>query len=299
MTGRFGTIAATFCIYSSIMVASIDRLSALLEQFPVRSEQFHQGPLCGEIRFEAQPGRAFLHILRSGALVVTHEGGDGASVRLVIAQPTLLFYPRATVHEFQGSPGAPPDLTCATVAFAGGDAHPIARALPPVVAVPLAEVTGLEPSLALLFSETGQVRCGSRLLADRLFEIVLLQLLRWILDQGIASVGLVAGLGDPKLARALTAVHEQPARDWTLTRLAGIAGMSRSAFSSRFHAVLGITPADYIAEWRLSRASTLLRQGKRLALVADAVGYSSHAALSRAFKQRRGLSPSQWLRGQP
>lgn len=278
------------------MAASLDRLSALLEQFPVRAELFHQSPLCGSTWFEARPGRAFLHILQRGSMVVSYEDGAGAPVRVTITQPSLLFYPRAIAHEFRNPPGDGSDFTCATVAFAGGDAHPIARALPPVVLVPLSEVPGLEPTLALLFSEAGHVRCGSRLVADRLFEVALLQLLRWILDQGIASIGLVAGLGDPKLARALTAVHETPGGRWTLAGLAEVAGMSRSAFSARFHEVLGITPAAYIAEWRLSRACVLLRQGKALALVADAVGYSSHAALSRAFRQRRGRSPRQWLR---
>lgn len=278
------------------MAASIDRLSALLEQYPIRAEQFHRGPLCGTAHFDAQPGRAFLHILRQGELVVRHPGVPGAPARMAIEAPSLLFYPRATPHVFDIATGASPEMSCAALTFASGDAHPIARALPPVVCLPLHEVPDLEPSLDLLFHETARERCASRLLADRLFEVVLLQLLRWILDQGIASVGLVAGLGDPRLARALTAVHEHPQTDWTLRRLATLAGMSRSAFASRFHAVLGTTPAEYVAEWRLARAGTLLRQGKRLSVVADAVGYSSHAALSRAFKHRRGLTPSQWLR---
>jgi hypothetical protein len=48
--------------------------------------------------------------------------------------------------------------------------------------LPLARVEGLDAALSLLFAETGRVRCGQRLLADRLFEVVLIQLLRWMLD---------------------------------------------------------------------------------------------------------------------
>ena len=276
-------------------MSQLDRLSAILEQFPVRAELFHQGPLCGSTMFEAKPGRGFLHILRRGAMVVTHGGGEGAPVRVVLEHPTLLFYPRAIAHEFHNPPMDGSDFTCATVAFAGGDAHPIARALPPLTLVPIPEVPGIEPALELLFDETRNARCGSRLLADRLFEIVLLQLLRWMLDQSLVSVGLVAGLGDPKLARALTAIHEAPKAHWTLAQMADVAGMSRSAFSSHFHQVLGVTPAEYVADWKLARANDLLRQGKTLAYVADETGYSSHAALSRAFRRRRGMSPRQWL----
>lgn len=279
------------------MATNLDRLSALLEQFPVRAGLFHQGPLSGTTLFDARPGRAFLHVLRRGSMQVVHEeAGDGAPVRLAVDEPTLLFYPRAVGHRFENPPREGSDFTCATVAFAGGDAHPIARALPTLVAVPLRALPGLEPTLQLLFQETGHVRCGSRLVADRLFEVLVLQLLRWLLDEGMVPVGLVAGLGDRRLAPVLTAIHEQPRADWTVSGMAAVAGMSRSAFAPHFRAVLGITPADYLAEWRLARACRLLRQGKPLGLVADQVGYSSYTALSRAFRRRKGRSPRDWLR---
>ncbi len=278
--------------------ASIDRLSAVLEQFPVRAGLFHHGPLCGTQRFPAQPGRAFVHVLRRGALQLGHARGSGAPMRLSLDRPTLLFYPRALEHRFRQTPREGSDFTCATVEFAGGDAHPIARALPPLVLVPLEQAPELAPVLELLFRETAQLRCGSRLLADRLFEVLVLQLLRWLLDRGRVSEGLVAGLGDARLARALTAVHERPGEDWSVAALARLAGMSRSAFSARFRQVLGLTPAEYVIQWRLERACVLLRQGRPLGWVADALGYSGHAALSRVFRQRRGLSPRQWLREQ-
>lgn len=279
-------------------MADLDRLSAVLEQFPVRAGLFHQGALCGSSLFEVQTGRGFLHVLRKGTVTVVHEPRPGVPTRLVVDRPSLLFYPRALRHEFMVAPAEGADFTCATVSFAGGDTHPIARALPPLLVVSLDELAGLQSTLALLFDETEHVRCGSRLLADRLFEVVLLQLLRWLLDQGIASAGLVAGLGDRRLARALTAIHEAPAEAWTLDRLARTAGMSRSAFAARFHAVLDTTPGEYLAEWRLARATLLLRQGRPLSAVAGEVGYSSHAALSRAFRQRRGVPPREWLRAE-
>lgn len=274
----------------------LDRLSTVLEQFPVRAGLFHEGALCGSSLFEAEADRGFLHILRSGSMTALHEPMPGMEARVVIDEPSLLFYPRAVRHEFRTPAEGGCDFTCASLHFEGGDSHPIARALPPVVVVPLRELPSLHSTLGLLFDEAEHVRCGSRLLADRLFDVVVVQLLRWILDRGIASAGLVAGLGDRRLARALTAVHESPAEPWTLERLSSTAGMSRSAFASRFHAVLGVTPAEYVAQWRLGRAAQLLRQGRSLATVAAEVGYSSHAALSRAFRQRRGMPPRAWLR---
>lgn len=276
----------------------IDRLSTLLERFHVRATLFHSGPLCGRTRFEAQPDRAFLHVLRRGSLQIEHPGRAGARRRLVVDEPTLVLYPRAVHHEFINPPSEGSDFTCATLHFDGGDRNPIVAALPPLLLVPLEAVPGLAPSLDLLFAETDRVRCGSRLLADRLFEVVLIQLLRWVIDHpravGVNS-GLVMGLSDPRLARALVALHAAPQEDWSLARMAAVAGMSRSAFADSFKAVTGSTPAAYFTDWRLTVASSLLRAGRPQKLVAAELGFSTASSLSRAFKQRFSAPPRQWL----
>lgn len=282
-------------IVQIIALPPVDRLSALLAQFRVRARLFHEGALCGLNAFEAVPGRGFLHVLRAGQLAVRHPRDSGVPARLVLSEPSLLFYPRALSHRFD-TPAEGSDFVCASLDFEGGEAHPLVRALPPLIALPLARVDGLQHSLGLLFMEAEQVRCGHRLLADRLFEVVVLQLLRWLLDHGDIDVGLIAGLSDPRLARALTAMHEQPGEGWSLQRLGAEAGLSRSAFAERFHRVVGQTPADYLSRWRIALACRGLRQGRPLGVLADALGYSSHTSLSRAFRQVMGVSPREWLR---
>jgi AraC-like DNA-binding protein len=276
----------------------VDRLSTLLERFHVRASLFHSGPLCGRTRFEAQPDRAFLHVLRRGSLRIEHLGRVGGPKCVVVDEPTLVLYPRAVHHEFINPPREGSDFTCATLHFDGGDRNPIVAALPPLLLVPLQAVHGLGPALDLLFAETDRVRCGSRLLADRLFEVVLIQLLRWVIDHpqavGVSS-GLVMGLSDPRLARALVALHAAPQDDWPLARMASVAGMSRSAFADAFKAVTGSTPAAYLTDWLLTLASSLLRAGRPQKLVAAELGFSTASSLSRAFKQRFAASPRQWL----
>lgn len=290
-------------IYSSriAMTSPIDRLSALLERFRVRAQLFHAGPLCGLNRFAPEPGRAFLHVLRRGEMEVGHHPGSGLPRRLRIAEPTLLFYPRPVHHEFHNPPQDGSDFTCATLRFDGGDRHPLVRALPPLIALPLARGDGLEQSLGLLFAETEQVRCGQRLLADRLFEVVLIQLLRWLIDHhdeaGI-QLGVMTGLSEPRLARALVAMHEAPGEPWTLASLAARAGMSRSAFAAAFRNVVGQPPADYLADWRLTLAQSRLREGRAVKTIAAELGYANASALSRVFSQKMGASPRQWLEGQ-
>jgi AraC-like DNA-binding protein len=281
----------------SLPAALPDRLSSLLDRFRVRAHLFHQGPLCGVHLFDARPGRGFLHVLRRGQMTLTHQRARGLPRRWQIDEPTLLFYPRPLAHEFHNAPAEGCDFTCATVDFDGGDAHPLWHALPAVVVLPLRQAEGLAASLDLLFAETDRLRCGSRLLADRLFEVVLIQLLRWLLDhprEAGVPTGLLQGLADARLARALVALHEHPEHAWPLPAMAAQAGMSRSAFAAAFKQAVGQTPAAYLAGWRTSLAEAALRSGRPLKTIADELGYGSADAMARAFRQRRGVSPKRW-----
>ncbi len=277
-----------------------DRISTLLDRFHVRASLFHTGPLCGRTSFDVQPDRAFLHVLRHGRLEIEHPALAGAHRHVVVDEPTLLLYPRALHHTFVNPPREGSDFTCATLHFDGGDRNPIVAALPPLILLPLDAVQGLKPALDLLFAETDRLRCGSRLLADRLFEVVLIQLLRWVIDHpkavGVSS-GLVMGLSDPRLARTLVALHATPQDDWSLARMASEAGMSRSSFAETFKTVTGSTPSAYLTDWRLTIASSLLRRGQPQKLVAAELGFSTSSSLSRAFKQRYAVSPREWLAG--
>lgn len=281
--------------------AAVDRLSTLLENFRVRARLFHNGPLCGVSIFDAKPGRGFLHLMRCGTLEVRHQD-TGLPRRVKVTEPSLVFYPRPVPHEFRNPPVEGSDFTCAEIEFEGGDLHPLVRALPSFVLLPISRVEGLQLSLTLLFAETEQLRCGQRVLADRLFEVVLIQLLRWLVDHptaGSFQQGLMAGLCDPKLARALGAMHDEPGRLWVLQDLADVAGMSRSSFASRFKAAVGQAPAAYLADWRLSLAQQQLKRGRSIKQLADELGYANPSALSRVFSQRVGMSPREWLASSP
>jgi len=277
---------------------SIDRLSSLLERFRVRAHLFHAGPLCGVTHFDARPGRGFLHVLRRGEMALTHRAKSGAPRRIRLREPSLLFYPRPLAHDFHNAPEEGSDFVCAALDFDGGPGNPLLQALPPLVVLPLSQVDGLGHSLALLFAETDRMRCGARLLADRLFEVVLIQLLRWLLDhpeEAGMPAGLITGLSEPRLARALSALHEHPGKPWSLERMAERAGMSRSAFAAGFKAAVGQTPADYLAHWRLMLAQAQLRQGRSIKAIADELGYANPSALSRLFTKKIGRSPRHWL----
>ena len=278
--------------------ASIDRLSGILDRFRVEAQLHHAGALCGLSHFDAGEGHGYLHVLRRGRLEVSHPGARDVPASLRFDEPALLLYPRPFTHRFHNPPVEGSDFTCARLCFDGGAENPLARALPPLVALPLARVPGLALALDLLFAETDRVRCGQRLLANRLFEVVVLQLLRWLLDhpqEAGVRPSLITGLSDPRLARALVAMHDAPGESWSLERMAGCAGMSRTAFATTFRAVVGQTPADYLAGWRMALAQSRLRAGQPIKALAQELGYANPSALSRAFTAKVGMAPRDWL----
>lgn len=278
--------------------SSLDRLTPLLDRFRVRTRLFHAGPLCGVTTFGALPGRGFLHVLRAGETVITHQGTGGRLETLHVDRPSLLFYPRPLEHAFRTTPTEGADFACATLDFDGGATHPLVRTLPPVLVLPLDAVPGVGPTLDLLFTEVDAVGCGRRVVTDRLFEVVLIQLFRWALDHpdelGLPP-GLLPGLADERLARALVAVHDAPGRPWTLATLAREATMSRSAFAARFKETVGQPPAEYVLRWRLTVAQERLRAGASVAATAAQLGYANPPSFTRAFTQVLGCSPRAWL----
>jgi len=268
----------------------IDRLEALLAHFTMSAKVFQTGALCGITDVTEGESAGYLHLVRSGEVGVSHGGSEA----LRITQPSLLLYPQPMSHRFITDPQHGADFVCAELDFEGGANNPIRMALPPFICVPLAEIHGSQEVLALLFEEAFELRCGRRALLDRLFEVVLIQVLRHLMESGQTRAGMLSGLSHARLRNAIVAIHEGAEREWTLDTLAERAGMSRSVFAVQFRETVGCTPGAYLQRWRVGLAQQALRKGRTLKLIAADVGYGSEAALSRAFKAQCGLSPREW-----
>lgn len=266
-----------------------DRLSALLARFELRARVFHGGPLCDVARFEARRGTGHLHLLRHGTLALT----DAQAQVTVVEEPSVLFVARPMAHRLDARSPAGAELVCATVDF--DDENPLLRALPPCLVVPLARLPGLDLTQQLLFAEALRPRCGHDAVVNRLTEVLLIQMLRYAIEQQRVDGGLMAGLADPRLHRALAAVHAEPAQAWTLSSLAAVAGMSRARFAAHFTRRVGVPPGEYLTGWRLELARSLLRRGLPVKQVAADVGYASASALGRVFARRLGSSPGAWV----
>jgi AraC-like DNA-binding protein len=147
----------------------------------------------------------------------------------------------------------------------------------------------------LIQREAREKRAGRALVLTRLIEIMLVEALRSV-QSDLNSIGLLAGLRDPQLAAALRVIHTQTAHLWTLATLAREAGMSRSSFAERFARVIGMTPLNYLLQWRIAVAKNMLAGGQTsVAETALAVGYESASGFSTAFSRETGRSPKEFI----
>lgn len=187
-------------------------------------------------------------------------------------------------------------LVSSRFALDGPQAGLLLDLLPPVVHVRGGEDQGaLRWSIERLGAELREGRPGGLLLAEHLAHMVLVQALRRHLgERSPGGVGWLFALADRRLGAALSALHADPARRWTLQDLAARAGMSRSTFALRFREAVGEPPMDYLTRWRMLLADDkLARSAEPVAAVAWSVGYGSDSAFSTAFKRVMGHAPRQ------
>ena len=191
-------------------------------------------------------------------------------------------------------------LVGARFAVAGGPSGLLRRLLPPILHLQTAsEKAALSWSVERMMQELREKRPGFRLMAQDLSHMLLLQALRAYLEQSASGDrGWLAALADKQLRLAVHAIHADPARRWTLKDLGAEAGMSRTMFAERFRAVMGETPMQYLARWRMLLACDRLEHADdRLATIAVDLGYESESAFSMAFKRVMGCSPRHYGRG--
>ena len=142
-------------------------------------------------------------------------------------------------------------------------------------------------------AEARERRPGGETVITRLADVLVIHAIRgWIEQDSAAQSGWLAALRDRQIGRALTLIHRDPARPWTLGLLASEVAMSRSAFAARFSELVGLPAMQYVARWRMHLATTWLRDNDTgLGELASRFGYRSEAAFSRAFKRVVGMSP--------
>lgn len=268
-----------------------DQLSSLLQRFSLSAGVFHVGQICGIHHFEQDDTQGHVHLIRRGPAQLIEASGATTTIE----EPTLIFMPRPDVHRLITDERQGADVVCANILFGLGGCNPITTSLPSVVQIKLVDLPGAQALLSLVDEEAFTPQSGRQAALDRLCEVLMIRLLRHCMAHGLTQSGVLAGMADPRLSKALQAMHSQPARAWSLNDLATEAGMSRARFAARFRAVTGQTPADHLAAWRVLISQDLLRSGRALKHVALDVGYGSVSAFARVFARHVGCTPTAWL----
>lgn len=266
---------------------------------------------------------------------ITVEGSGYASVPgvepMAYESGDILVFPQGDGYKMQNAPNTPPEFDLEGVltfiealargslpfvvqegggepprnltlcGFLGCDArpfNPILASLPRMLRLrrPRDEPDMLDRLIEMTMAEAQRDAPGGRGVSLRLSELLFIELLRRYIDApGPKPPGWLSALKDQQVARALAAIHSKPGEDWSVTSLASLAGLSRSAFAERFTSRVGRSPLRYLKLWRMQVAAGLLAEGQLpVAEVGRRVGYESEAGFSRSFKGLMGVPPVGW-----
>lgn len=254
----------------------------------------------GECWLEAQ-GDPPRRLAPGDLVLVPHGEGHRLVSAPGEAAAGLFDLPRAFASERyevlrQGGGGEATAMICGAVRFDHPAALQLVRLLPRVLEAQVRDPgqrDWLMSTLQLMENEARAMRPGGETVITRLADILVIQAIRaWIEQDPAAQGGWLGALQDRQLGRALSLIHREPARDWSLPALAEAAAMSRSAFAARFAEKVGMPAMQYVTRWRMQVALSWLQEREiAVAELAERLGYQSEAAFSRAFKRCIGVAP--------
>lgn len=246
-------------------------------------------------------------VLRPGEIVLlphndVHRLGSDLNLPPVSGAAVVQPSQDGGLHSIRhGGGGARTQLVCGYLGCSGPEVNPLIATLPSALRLDVEQGGAAEwirSTFQYAADEVAAGRPGSETVLAKLSELLFLEAVRRYaatLPEG--QTGWLAGLRDPHVAKALALLHRDIARDWTVEDLGRAVGLSRSALAERFTRLIGLAPVHYLGNWRMQVAAQRLRTTPgSLAQIAEAVGYDSEAAFSRAFKKTFGTPPATWRR---
>lgn len=269
-----------------------DFLSQVLTLIRLRAERIFSAELAASRQVRYDPGPAYFHVLSSGGMRV--EASDG---RVAAASAgDLLLLPQGRGHAMSAAAEGSRMITGA-FRFEGDNLPDMLAVLPSIIHVPRAlrgDDGWIDAGAQFVLDEANAQEPGASILVSRMVDVLVIRIMRiWVRTARPEDKGWLGALADPRISRALKAIHDEPFRQRTVAELADIAGMSRSSFADRFATLIGAAPLHYQTRWRLLLAGEMLKRGDaRVSDVARRIGYDSDAAFSRAFKAQFGVAPS-------
>jgi AraC-like DNA-binding protein len=270
----------------------MDQLSQILENLSFNADVFFSGNLCGiQSLGGVDSKKGHLHLLKSGVLTLMCEDGH----KVTLDKPSVIFMPGPTKHNIIANESNGAELVCVDVDFHQGGGGALVNALPKFICLSIEQDDPLGKTAHWLFEEAFNAQAGQQMVVNKLGDIFLVHILRYVINEGILFQGLLAGMAHPHLSTLMTALHKRPEEPWTIELMAETALMSRAKFAALFKNTVGQAPSDYLTDLRIDIAQGLLKKDKPVSLVANKVGYEHGSALARVFRKKTGFSPKEWL----
>jgi len=270
----------------------MDSLSQLLEDLDFNAEVFFSGSLCGVQAFEKEERAGTLHFLRSGTLTLTTEQDH----EIILKESAVIFIPDGNSHRMRIKEPQNADLVCASIHFQPNQKAVLVEKLPKFICIGMNDDTSITQTADWIFNEAFNEKEGKQTIINRLCDVIMVQLLRYIIDKGIVEQGLFAATAHPRLSKLMAELQKHPAKEWSVDAMAEMSAMSRSKFAALFKETVGRSPMDYVTDLRLAMAQGLLKKNKPVGFVANEVGYESASTLARIYKKRFGITPKQWIK---
>src|ERR1700729_578725 len=184
---------------------------------------------------------------------------------------------------------------CGAYRFSGDVGRGLLEGLPPILPLSAAADDPLHDAIALLSRDLAASAPGQQTVLDRLLDVLLVLAMRACFQQSANPPRWYRASADPRLSPALSAMHADAARPWTVPELAAVSGLSRAAFARSFQQALGQAPMQYLTDWRMTLARAHLSGGElTLAQISARPGYASPYAFAAAFRRHHGRPPGQW-----
>lgn len=236
------------------------------------------------------------HYVEKGCCRVEVEGKD-----YLLEEGDFIAIMKSSEHRLRNVVENTPSKTtliCGYFELPSGNSRPLIESFPEVQVISHKDIDQsrrMKTVMQLLVEEVGSSLLGARSAVNSLADLFFTYVLRNIIDCDNVERGILAGLADNQLVKALTSFHNHFHQQWTLDGLAKEAGLSRTKFVSKFRDVIGITPGAYMTQWRMNwAASQLVSTEKIIYEVALSAGYQSDAAFCRVFRQQFGMPPSEY-----